>query len=114
MPNNKEQTSDDSGKVKKTEKRKMSKLERITNTFLLVAGLAVPTTLIVGFEDQEGARETLENADYVVTEVGGKDYFSCGNGDIYRTHFKALNQKGKEVEGTVCKGLFKGSTIRFD
>lgn len=88
----------------------------------LAAALA-PLVLVFGvaaafsnpaWQDPEGAAQTLENAGYEVTETGGYGWFSCGRGDLWRTDFKAKNQNGKEISGTVCEGLFKGSTIRFD
>lgn len=77
--------------------------------FGLAAGFTNPA-----WQDQEGAAQTLENAGYDVVETGGYGWFSCGKGDLWKTDFVAKNQNGKEITGTVCEGLFKGSTIRFD
>ena len=66
------------------------------------------------WQDPEGAEKTLKDADYDVVQTGGYDWFKCGKGDLWHTHFVIRNEKGKEVEGTVCKGIWKGSTIRFD
>ena len=45
---------------------------------------------------------------------GGYTLFGCGEDDIFRTRFSARSQDGYIVKGQVCRGLFKGSTVRFD
>ncbi len=64
--------------------------------------------------DVDGATRTVENAGYTATDVGGYGWFACGKGDLWKTNFEAVNQNGQDISGTVCAGLFKGSTIRFD
>ena len=82
-------------------------------SLLLVFGLAAGFTN-PAWQDPEGASQTLTNAGFEPTDVGGYAWFSCGKGDLWHTKFKAKNPQGKEVSGAVCKGLMKGSTIRFD
>jgi hypothetical protein len=65
-------------------------------------------------QDPQGATQTLKDNQLEPAKVGGYGWFSCGTGDIWKTRFEATNAKGATVHGTVCKGLFKGSTIRFD
>ena len=64
--------------------------------------------------DPAGATKTLEDAGYTNVKAQGYSWFGCGKGDLYHTEFKANNVNGKQVSGVVCKGVFKGSTIRFD
>lgn len=92
-----------------------SKLEKGVLAGLFAATLGVAGLNLVGLEDRDGAMTALQDdGRFTQIEVGGRDSFSCGNGDLYRTHFTALNQNNKKVEGTVCAGIFKGSTIRLD
>ncbi|MBL1147603.1 MAG: hypothetical protein HND56_12145 [Pseudomonadota bacterium] len=92
-----------------------SKLEKGILAGLFAATIGVAGVNLVGLEDQDGARAALQNdGRFTQIDVGGRDSFSCGKGDLYRTHFTALNQNNKKVEGTVCAGIFKGSTIRLD
>lgn len=39
---------------------------------------------------------------------------SCSKGDTFGSHFKAKNASGKPVKGTVCCGVFKDCTVRFE
>jgi hypothetical protein len=83
------------------------------------AGVAVAAGLGIGLTnpywvDPQGASQTLENAGYSNIKTEGYSWFGCGKGDLYHTEFKATSANGKEVSGVVCKGVFKGSTIRFD
>jgi hypothetical protein len=64
--------------------------------------------------DPAGATKTLEDSGFSNVKPGGYSWFGCGKGDLYHTTFKATNAQGKQVSGVVCKGVFKGSTIRFD
>lgn len=38
--------------------------------------------------------------------------FVCSEDDIFRARFSAKNMTGKTVNGVVCSGFFKGSTVR--
>ena len=62
--------------------------------------------------DDPGARRVLEHQGYRGIETTGYSWFGCGEDDIYATGFKALSASGDRVEGVVCKGVFKGSTVR--
>lgn len=67
--------------------------------------------------DPDGAVATVENAGLTHARATGYGWFSCGVGehsDFFRTKFKAVNQNGREVTGTVCSGFLKGSTIRYN
>lgn len=84
--------------------------------------LAVVTATALGaglgacMDDVEGARRTLYDAGLEPVEVGGYAWTGCGQGDSYRTKFKARNIKGRMVNGVVCSGVGwgKNSTIRYN
>ena len=81
---------------------------------LTAAAFAVSGVSMRGLEDRDGAINILEkDGRFVNVEVGGVDSFSCGKGDVFRTHFQAETAEGKRIEGTVCRGFFKGATIRL-
>ena len=40
--------------------------------------------------------------------------FACSEDDTFRTPFTAKGANGNIVNGTVCSGLFKGATVRFN
>ncbi len=65
--------------------------------------------------DAPDAKRTLENQGYTNVKAGGYAAFSCDSeSDLYATNFEAISPSGTPVTGAVCKGVFKGSTIRFD
>lgn len=77
--------------------------------FVLVAAV-----LIVGCTAPDSAKDVLEKQGYTNVDAGGYGWFSCSEDDWFKTQFKATSPTGQPVEGTVCKGVFKGSTIRFE
>jgi hypothetical protein len=71
--------------------------------------------LTAACSDPDGARRVLEEQGYTDVRTGGYAFFSCSEkSDDYATSFQATSPAGHEVSGAVCKGFFKGSTIRFD
>lgn len=65
------------------------------------------------FDDPRGAKRALLDANYHPIEVGGFKMLACSHGDLYTTKFTAYSpDSSRVVSGVVCKGLFKGSTIR--
>lgn len=69
--------------------------------------------------DSDGAVETVQKAhpDFNNVTANGYGWFACGfgeGGDLWRTDFKATNSNNQEVTGTVCDGIFKSATIRYD
>lgn len=65
-------------------------------------------------DDVEGTTETLKKQGFEPIEVGGGKWFGGSQGDLWRTQFEAINVKGDTVEGYATKGIFKGTTLRFD
>ncbi len=65
--------------------------------------------------DKKGTTKTLLDAGYHPIKVGGYAFLGCGEGDIFHTKFVAMSPDStRKVSGQVCRGIFKGSTIRLD
>lgn len=93
----------------------MSKSSKIQVAFL-AAGIALTGAAAFPYRDAEGAKATVEKTTTLqqVTIKDERSFFGCGKEDVYRTKFSAVNEKGEKVDGIVCKGIFKGSTIRYE
>jgi hypothetical protein len=60
------------------------------------------------------ASDTLRKQGYTDIVTGGYGAFSCSEDDTYKTNFTAKGPTREKVSGTVCAGVFKGSTVRLD
>ena len=60
------------------------------------------------------AQKALQAAGYTDIKITGYNFFGCSEDDFYHTGFRARGANGVIVEGTVCQGILKGSTIRLD
>lgn len=69
---------------------------------------------LIGLSDPKGAAKVLKDQGYTEVEIEGYTFFGCGEGDVFRTSFSGKTIAGISVSGTVCKGFFKGATIRID
>jgi len=47
-------------------------------------------------------------------KITGYSWTGCSEDDNFASNFTATGANGKEVSGTLCAGLFKGITVRFD
>lgn len=76
--------------------------------------LMILTALVAlaGCSDSDGARKALEGAGYSDIQIGGYQFTGCGESDWTSTGFTAKGPTGKPVDGVVCGGWPKGSTIR--
>lgn len=63
--------------------------------------------------DEEGTRTLLKKNGYTDIAISGYEYFGCDKNEFFHTAFTAKNQNGVVIEGIVCKGFLKNSTIRF-
>ena len=70
--------------------------------------------LLSGCTDSDRALRTLTEAGYSDIKLGGYGLFACSEDDIFATTFQATGPSGKPIKGTVCNGLLKGATIRFN
>lgn len=81
----------------------------------LFFGVLIALILIVSpalFTDREGAMRTLTAAGYTDVRITGYAFFGCGDDDAFRTAFEARGVAGTKVTGVVCRGIWKGATIR--
>lgn len=58
------------------------------------------------------ATNTLAAAGYTNIDLGGYSWFGCGRDDGFSRTFTATSVNGSHVEGVVCAGLLKGTTVR--
>ena len=70
--------------------------------------------LLSGCTNPDRALRTLTEAGYSDIKLNGYGWLACSEDDIFTTTFQATGPSGKPVEGTVCNGLLKGATIRFN
>jgi hypothetical protein len=77
--------------------------------FLLVA----VALMLAACTAPDSARNALESQGFTDIQIQGYAFFGCGKDDSFHTKFTAKNAQGRPVEGVVCSGLFKGSTVRF-
>jgi hypothetical protein len=81
----------------------------------ILLSLAPLALLLVSCADpNQVAISALENEEYSNIQLTGFGWFSCSEDDMFRTRFTAMNSKGRKVSGTVCSGILKGATIRYD
>lgn len=84
-----------------------------TKTKLLISAFILNAALVAGCTNPSAAKHALSKAGYTEIQTGDYDWFACGSSDFYSTKFTAKNPIGQSVNGVVCTGLFKRSTIRF-
>jgi hypothetical protein len=60
------------------------------------------------------ARRALEAQGITNVQIGGYSFFGCSKDDGWRSTFTGIGANGKPINGVVCQGLLKGTTIRFD
>lgn len=58
------------------------------------------------------ARRALEAAGYTDVTLQGFVFLPCGE-DLFGMGFEATGPTGKPAKGAVCKGIFKGATVRL-
>ena len=80
---------------------------------VFVAVLLIVLLLVAGCTAPDDAKATLEAQGYTDVETTGYDFWACSEDDHWQTGFKAASPAGEEIEGTVCSGWMKGTTIRF-
>lgn len=83
----------------------------------IIAIIALALTLSA-CSDSSGAKKALEGAGYHDIRITGYRMYGCDTGkhgsDTYTTGFAAKGPTNVYVTGVVCKGFWKGSTIRLD
>ena len=76
---------------------------------MLTVGIAL---LAGGVTDPDAARMILARDGMTKIEMTGYVFLGCSKDDWYHTGFRAV-KNGQPVNGVVCAGFFKGSTIRY-
>lgn len=76
--------------------------------------ILIITVLLVGCTNAEQSTRALEASGYKEISMNGYTLFGCDDKDTFRDSFTAKGANGKYVEGVVCSGWFKGSTIRVN
>lgn len=85
--------------------------EKLFYTILIIFFLLIASSC----DNPKEAREVLVKTGYHPIKVGGYDWNGCSKDDWYATKFKAYNADSSQIlTGTVCQGIFKGKTIRYD
>jgi hypothetical protein len=75
----------------------------------------VIVVLLASCTNKSATEKALLDAGFHPIEIGGYSFFGCSEDDIYKTKFKAYSpDSSRIVKGCVCKGIFKGNTIRLD
>jgi hypothetical protein len=77
-----------------------------------IAFVAAALLTLAACTQPDDARRTLEAAGYSDIEITGYKAFGCSEDDYFHTGFRATGVNGQPVEGVVCGGWLKGSTIR--
>jgi hypothetical protein len=81
----------------------------------IVILVAIATAFaLTGCTDEGSATRVLAQQGYKNIHMTGYKPFSCSDSDSFSTGFNAMSPASIQVSGTVCSGLLKGSTIRFD
>ncbi|GAB7405756.1 hypothetical protein OUHCRE4_43530 [Enterobacter hormaechei subsp. steigerwaltii] len=71
--------------------------------------------IATGCTDPDGAIKVLPDNGFTNIKTGGYGWLSCSSkDDVYSTEFTATSPNGNSVKDAVCKGFWKGSTIRFE
>jgi len=96
-------------------KSSKSKNRLLTELFLGVAGFtSLLGVAVIGLSDEADMKRILEDDGYTEVQYTEIRSMACGQDDLYRTGFSAINANDKKVTGAVCSGPFKGNTIRLD
>ena len=64
--------------------------------------------------DPRTATRALEANGLTNVRIEGYSWLGCGKEDTFASNFSAVGVNGQPVTGSVCQGLLKGTTIRFD
>ena len=80
-------------------------------TILLVVA-AIFFAMLPKWMRGEEVKSVPETAGYSQIELHGFVFLPCGE-DLFGMGFTAKGPTGKDAKGAVCKGIFKGATVRL-
>lgn len=69
---------------------------------------------IAGCTQPEHARKVLAAQGLTGITITGYSAFACSDSDTYATGFEATSVNGTKVKGTVCEGMLKNATVRYE
>jgi hypothetical protein len=82
---------------------------------LFVGGIAIIfSTGGMSISDTRKAELLLNTQGFTDVTFEGPAPWRCGDGDTFSRSFTATAKDGAPISGTICEGLLKGSTIRFN
>lgn len=70
--------------------------------------------VLAGCTQPEHARKVLEAQGLTNIVITGYSAFSCSDNDTFATGFEATSVNGARVKGTVCEGMLKNATVRYE
>lgn len=84
-----------------------------------IAAIILCILLVSCTANEDSTIRILENEGYTNISLTGYDWFGCGKEDISSVKFTAekynpYTKESNTVTGTVCKGVLKGYTIRYE
>lgn len=87
--------------------------------FRVIGALALAVALVLGVgssiqENDSSVARILQASGYRDVHLTGYRMFSCSDDDFFRVGFTAVSPTGQPISGAVCRGVFKGHTIRLD
>lgn len=77
-----------------------------------VAIAAAAALLVAACQDEATALRALRVQGFTDVVLTGYAWSGCGRDDTFHTGFRAKAANGETVEGVVCSGYWKGSTVR--
>ena len=93
--------------------KKEFRIKRIIRNGFYAMLCTVFLTACTSESDFQKVKKQLENQGYTNIKNTGYDLFCCSDDDTFSTGFTAIDKDGKKVDGCVCSGILKGSTVRF-
>lgn len=75
--------------------------------------LMVSVLSLCACTDAKEATRVLADSGYKDVQIKGYSWLGCSKDDVYHTEFIAKGPSGSEVNGVVCGGWLKGSTVRI-
>lgn len=79
-----------------------------------LVALTAAAALLAACSDEAGTHRVLSAAGYREIQVDGYAPWGCADDDTFQTAFRARGPTGKPVQGVVCAGWLKGSTVRLE
>lgn len=79
----------------------------------LVATILGVGLMIFAYSDDSYEEKVLNQLGYTDVQVKGWAPLKCAESDLTSKNFVAKNERGGQVQGVVCCGIFKSCTVRW-